>query len=370
MVFSFSFLLSSVLENIHGNAPRNGKVSHNKTYRTMLLLLLGCCVFLTGCGTGDSFRVTTAPSLPRSNQRLACAVTSTSAILRDIFQDVAIKAVKKAGRKIKNGSGAIDLNDPYDITSKIGSRDIVTWVDVEAQEVIKKTLSSAFPFHTILGEEDLPPGREAATQAINDNIDEEHLWIIDPVDGTTNFAHGQPLCGVILAYASKGKVRFGCIYDPFRNEVFTAWEGQGAYLNGEQIRCCDTPLLKSSIVCTGSPPNYASLMACLRATNMISAEVRTMRMLGSAAIMLSWLACGRVTAYFEGDMNVWDVAAGALIVREAGGKVTDVWGEEYTLQTRNFVASNGKIHEELRGRLVASEMWLKEEDLKVTIGDE
>lgn len=331
-----------------------------------MLLLVVVLLLSTGSRTVDSFvgTLSRAPAFQLRSLSAASSIISDADMVA--FQEVATAAVRNAGKCILAGSGTINLNTD-DVVSKIGSRDIVTKVDVEAQEIIKQTIAKAFPTHKFLGEEDLPPGREAATQAINESIDEEHLWIIDPVDGTTNFAHGQSLCGVILAYASRGQVRFGCIYDPFLNEMFTAWEGQGAYLNGNRIRCCDTPLLKSSVVCTGSPPNYASLMACLRATNVISAEVRTMRMLGSASIMLSWLACGRVTAYFEGDMNVWDVAAGSLLVREAGGKVTDVWGEEYDLKTRNYVASNGKIHEELRGRLVDAEMWLKEEDLKVTI---
>jgi myo-inositol-1(or 4)-monophosphatase len=141
--------------------------------------------------------------------------------------------------------------------------------------------------------------------------------------------------------------------------MFTAWRGQGAFLNGKRIHCCGTKELKSSVVCTGSPPNQKSLEACLRATNLISSEVRTMRMLGSASIMLSWLACGRVTAYFEADLNAWDLAAGSLIITEAGGKVTDVHNREYELATRNLVATNGHIHEQLISRLQQAEMWMK-----------
>jgi myo-inositol-1(or 4)-monophosphatase len=282
---------------------------------------------------------------------------SSFAIQEDI-EKIAHQAVTAAGKIILQGSGNIDLS--LDTKSKIGSRDIVTECDINAQQTIKEIISHAFPAHSFLGEEDILPGREAASLAIAEKVDLDHLWIIDPIDGTTNFAHGQPLCGIILAYASKGRVVFGCIYDPFRNEIFTAWEGQGAFLNGEKINCCNTLELASSIVCTGSPPNIQSMQACLRATNLLSAEVRTMRMLGSAAIMLSWLACGRVTSYFEADMNVWDLAAGCLIVKEAGGTVTDVWGGEYKLQTRNLVASNGNIHEELLSRLIVAECWIKD----------
>lgn len=169
-----------------------------------------------------------------------------------------------------------------------------------------------------------------------------------------------PLSGVIISYASKGKVQLGIIYDPYRDEMFTAWRGHGAFLNDKKISCCRTDSLKASVVSTGSPPNFKSLEACLRATNLLSPQVRTMRMLGSAATMLSWVACGRLTAYFEADLNVWDLAAGALLINEAGGKVTDVWGKEFELSTRNLVASNGCIHDSLLSQLQASEMWIKE----------
>ena len=188
---------------------------------------------------------------------------------------------------------------------------------------------------------------------------------MDPIDGTTNFALGIPLCGVIIAYASKGKVMGGYIYDPNRDEMFTTWRGHGTYLNGNRIYCCNTKTLKESVVCTGSPPNFDSLQGCLRATNLISDKVRTVRYLGSASIMLSWLAMGRISAYFETDMNVWDIAAGSLMVQEAGGKVTDVWGGDYELSTRNLVSSNGAIHDELLDVLVEAKMWMPQDAEKV-----
>eukprot|EP01038_Epipyxis_sp_PR26KG_P009693 gene9693-13046_t len=245
------------------------------------------------------------------------------------------------------------------IESKIGSRDIVTQVDKDVQNIIKETIIKSFPTHKFLGEEDIAPGIEASTIAASNLSNEPHVWIVDPIDGTTNFAFGMPLSGVIIAYCSYGKVKHGVIYDPFRSEYFSAWENRGAYLNNNKILCCKTEKLRDSVVCTGSPPNLLALDACLRATNMISPKVRTVRMLGSAAIMLSWVAIGRLTAYFEADLNVWDLAAGSLIIREAGGKVTDAWGEEYRLETRNLVASNGLIHEELLQVMKQSEMWIK-----------
>lgn len=130
-------------------------------------------------------------------------------------------------------------------------------------------------------------------------------------------------------------------------------------MNNEPIHCCNTNLLSDSVIATGSPPNIKALEACLRATQHISHKVRTMRMLGSAAIMLSWVAIGRLTAYFEADLNVWDIAAGSLLIQESGGKVSDCWGNNYTLSTRNLVATNGIIHKDLLEQMIESEMFIK-----------
>lgn len=310
--------------------------------------------------------------------------------------DVCKQAALRAGDVILAGSKAFDLASG--VIAKQGSRDIVTEYDKMAQQDIRDVIHQAFPDHRFLGEEDILPGRDAASAAIARLSEAEHLWMcvlsplfsftqlrlpspllltfftrtyltltydayiylhrVDPIDGTTNFAHGMPLAGVIIAYCSRGTVLFGCIYDPFRKEMFTAWRGQGAFLNDVAISCCSTQELQDSVVCTGSPPNIDSLNACLRATNLISAKVRTVRMIGSAAIMLAWVAMGRCTAYFEADMHVWDIAAGALIIQEAGGRVTDVWGGEYKLQTRNFVSSNGLVHDKLLAHLIKAEMYI------------
>jgi myo-inositol-1(or 4)-monophosphatase len=272
----------------------------------LLLLILGVVALpflmaLGHAGMPTSLRRPHARTRGGALRMAAAAAPLPPGLDTDAMEHVATLAVKNAGKAILAGQSTIRLDS---VTSKIGSRDILTKVDLEAQEVIKATIMGAFPSHTFLGEEDLPPGRDAAKQAIEGLAGAEHLWIVDPVDGTTNFAHGQSLCGVILAYAYRGQVLFGCIYDPFLDELFTAWAGRGAFLNGRRIRCCETPLLQSAVVCTGSPPNLASLAACLRATNAISADVRTMRMLGSASIMLSWLACGRVTVRFAAKREI------------------------------------------------------------------
>eukprot|EP01035_Chromulina_nebulosa_P017362 gene17362-22910_t len=238
---------------------------------------------------------------------------------RDLIESTAIKAAKLAGEIILSGYGSINLQN--DIISKIGSRDIVTNVDKASQKIIYDTINDVFPNHDFLGEEDVDP--------------------VDPLDGTTNFAHAIPLSGVIIAYAENGITLFGLIYDPFRNELFTAWKNN------------------DSVICSGSPPNIKSLDACLRGMLTLSPKVRTVRLLGSAAIMLSWVACGRITAYYEADLNVWDLAAGALIIEEAGGIVTDVHRTKFTLKTRNLVASNKHIYNDLIIELQASKMWIE-----------
>lgn len=268
--------------------------------------------------------------------------------------EAARRAAWAAGKLMLEGSGRIDL--AADIESKVGSRDIVTEVDKKCQEVIMQTILLHFPHHKFLGEEDVAPGREASEAAINELKNEAHLWIVDPVDGTTNFAHGMPLAAVIIAYAEYGVVKHGFIFDPFRNESFTAWRGKGAYMNGQRIRVDKTERMDSAVVCTGSPPNLNALAASLRATQLLSPKVRSMRVLGSAAVHLAWASVGRITAYFEADLNAWDLMAGALIVEEAGGRVTDVWGQSVSLTTRNTVASNGKIHAELLRYLIEAKM--------------
>jgi myo-inositol-1(or 4)-monophosphatase len=270
--------------------------------------------------------------------------------------NVARLAAYKAGKIMRDGLGSIDQDD---IVSKIGSRDIVTQVDKDCQDTIKETILSYFPSHKFLGEEDVDPGREAAQQALENLKNEPHLWIVDPVDGTTNYAHGMPLSVVIIAYVSYGKVKHGFIYDPYRNESFVAWEGKGAFFNGKRFHCPQTNALNQSIMCTGSPPNISCLEACLRVTDLLSSKVRSFRILGSAGLALAWTSIGRVTAFAEPDLNSWDCAAGCLIIKEAGGRVTDVWGKEFELSTRNIVATNGILHEQFLKELQTARAWLE-----------
>jgi myo-inositol-1(or 4)-monophosphatase len=206
----------------------------------------------------------------------------------------------------------------------------------------------SFPDHDFLGEEDVPPGKDASAAAIDAKLLENTnrwLWIVDPIDGTTNFVHGMPLCMPSIAAALDGEVLVGVIYDCHRNELFTAVKGRGAFLNGVPISVGPQETLGDAIVAMGSPPGTQSMENSLKGVAALMPKVRTIRMLGSAALMLAWVANGRLTCYWEYDLSSWDIAAGALLIQEAGGRFTDLSGQDFTLRTRKICGSNGNVHD-------------------------
>lgn len=180
---------------------------------------------------------------------------------------------------------------------------------------------------------------------------QQTIVTITPVDGTTNFVSGMPLCMPSVAVAYKGEVVVGVIYDPHRDEMFTACKGQGAYMNGEIMRVGEQADIGDAVVAMGSPPGPESMEMSLRGIQVLMPKVRTIRMLGSAALMFAWVANGRLTCYWEYDLSSWDQAAGALLVREAGGKFTNLAGEEWNVRDRKVCASNGKVHDAILASL-------------------
>lgn len=262
--------------------------------------------------------------------------------------EVATKAAKKAGDIILGNAGGAEVTE-----RKANSRDLLTLIDPLCEATIRDTVLETFPDHDFLGEEDVDPGAEASAAAIDNKLNSKNdwLWIVDPIDGTTNFVHGMPLNMPSIAAAYKGEVVVGVIYDPHRDELFSATKGGGSTLNGEPIRVGEQCELGDAVVAMGSPPAEISMKMSLAGAQALMPKVRTIRMLGSAAIMLAWIANGRLTAYWEYDLSSWDVAAGALIVQEAGGNFTDLAGNPFSLRTRKTVASNGKIHEDLLAAL-------------------
>jgi len=252
---------------------------------------------------------------------------------------VAESAAKAAGRiiveKQKAGAAVVKATKSY-------AADLLTEVDQDCEEVIRRIVMENFPDHDFLGEE--TAGDDCGSKLLSENW----LWVVDPIDGTTNFVHGQPMSAVSIGVANAGELRVGVIFDPFHDELFGATVGGGAKLNGQPIEVSQAASLPEAVVASGAPPNPDSAAPCFRAMSRLAPPVtRSVRILGSAAINFAWVACGRLDAWFEPDLNAWDSAAGALLVQEAGGRVTDCVGDPYTLTTRPVCASNGAVHKPL-----------------------
>jgi len=254
---------------------------------------------------------------------------------------VAVNTAAKAGEWIKTKLGAYE-----NLQSKTSSQDLVTEVDKGAELLITKLIKTYFPSHAILGEESVEPGADASIRATEKMKDEEYLWIIDPIDGTTNFVHGFPFFCVSIALAHRGEVIAGVIYDPLRDELFVAEKDKGAYLKSKQLHVSPERQLSDSLLASGFPPQERGVAHLQKVAGVVP-KVRNLRTSGSAALHLAYVAAGRLSGFWEPNLNAWDMAAGILLVQEAGGRVTDIEGGPYTLMVRDVVATNGLIHDEL-----------------------
>ncbi len=271
------------------------------------------------------------------NQKIPYVVSSKS------YTAVAINAAAKAGEWIKSRVGS-----NLKMSTKYSSQDLVTEVDKGAEQMIRRLIMTHFPDHAILGEEGVEPGPEASSLAIQAVQDEEFLWIVDPVDGTTNFVHGFPFFSVSIALAHHGEVIVGVIYDPIRDELFVAEKGKGAYVHGNRMQVSGEEHLSDGLVAVGFPPDPSfALPVNMAAVQALAPKVRNLRAGGSAALHLAYVASGRLSAYTEIGLNPWDIAAGALLVQESGGMVTNTIGHPYDLSVRHVTASNGTLHNEL-----------------------
>jgi myo-inositol-1(or 4)-monophosphatase len=265
--------------------------------------------------------------------------------LLDQVLEVAMDASRKAGEIILGNAGGAEVTE-----RKANSRDLLTLIDPLCEKIIKETVLETFPSHDFLGEEDVAPGKEASAAALDAKLSSsigEWLWIVDPIDGTTNFVSGMPLCMPSVAATYNGQVMVGVIYDPHREELFHAVRGRGSFMNGERIYVGEQETIGDAIIAMGSPPAEESMEMSLRGIQALMPKCRTIRMLGSAALMLAWVANGRLTCYWEYDLSSWDISAGALLIQEAGGRFTDLNGEDFTLRTRKMCATNGKVHDEI-----------------------
>jgi myo-inositol-1(or 4)-monophosphatase len=224
--------------------------------------------------------------------------------------------------------------------SKKGAIDLVTDIDVEIERVFRARVSERYPDHDVLGEE---MGTHRAGTAAS-----RHCWIFDPIDGTTNFAHGLPIFCSSLALEIDGRLSVAAVLDPTRNELFTAERGRGAWLNGTRLRVSATSTLLDALLVTGFPYTvHRDPDETLGLFGEFIGRARAVRRLGSAALDVCYVAAGRMDGFWEQGLGAWDVAAAALLVEEAGGRITDTGGEPFQARTGRLVASNGVIHDEM-----------------------
>ena len=249
-----------------------------------------------------------------------------------MLQSTLIKATEAGAKVIQEY-----FNGEFKISSKSNINDLVTEADHASEKVIFETIQNDFPDHFILSEE---------TGEIK--TDSEFKWIIDPIDGTINFANGIPICCVSIGIEKAGEMIFGAVFNPFMHEFFFAEKGHGAQLNGKRIHVSKKTEVGTSCLVTGFPYTYLDMPnGPLQCFERFIRQGIPVRRLGSAAIDLCWVAAGRFDGFYEHKLNAWDSAAGYLIVEEAGGKVTDFTGKHYSPYQPQIVATNGLIHDEM-----------------------
>jgi myo-inositol-1(or 4)-monophosphatase len=249
----------------------------------------------------------------------------------DKYLKVAIEAAQEAGQMLK-----ANLNVSREIHYK-GDVDLVTNFDNRSQKMIFDHLYTNFPEHDFIAEEGLDQRKGG-----------DFRWIFDPLDGTTNYAHRFPIFTVSIALEWEGQVVIGVVYDPMRNEIFTGMRGEGAFLNGERIKVSDTQDLDKSLVATGFPYDLReSSNNNIAHFNNFLLRVQAIRRCGSAAMDLCYVACGRFDGFWELKLKPWDVAAAALIVDEAGGRVSDFQDGEFNIYKQETLGSNGLIHQQM-----------------------
>jgi len=238
------------------------------------------------------------------------------------------------------GSILVDrLGRALQVSNK-GDIDLVTEADLASEKLIIERIKSYYPRHAILAEE------SGASEFVAGTGDWK--WIIDPLDGTTNYAHGYPCFCVSIGLERAGALEIAAIYDPMRDEMFAAERGQGATLNGRRMRVSDVDDLNSAMLCTGFPYNVRERPNFERDFANFTMEAQAVRRDGSAAIDLAYVACGRFDGFWEDGLNAWDVAAGVLLIEEAGGLVTDFEGGKLNIYTPRVLASNGLVHDAMR----------------------
>ncbi len=248
------------------------------------------------------------------------------------MKEVLLNATMEAGKIILHY-----FNGVFKIGHKEGVNNLVTEVDTEAEDKIIGIIRASFPSHTIISEE--------VGELIKPS---DYQWLIDPIDGTVNFAHGIPICCVSIGLMYNGDLILGAVFNPMMNELFFAEKGKGATLNGVPISVSVKSDFRTACLVTGFPYKWPdSREHPIKVFERIVLEGLPVRRLGSAAIDLCWVACGRFDGFWEYNLSAWDVAAGYLIVQEAGGRITDFDGKRYNVFEKETLATNGLIHDQM-----------------------
>jgi myo-inositol-1(or 4)-monophosphatase len=255
-------------------------------------------------------------------------------MLRSPLLNVMIKAARKAARTLKRDFGEVEHLQ----VSLKGPANFVTAADRRAEQILLEELTLARPGYSFLGEEG---GRREGT-------DKTHTWIVDPLDGTTNFLHGIPHFAISIALEREDTVVAGLVYNPANDDLFTAERGKGAFLNDQRLRVAGRKRLADSVVACGLPHRgRGDLALARRELAAVQEKVVGLRRFGAAALDLAWVAAGRFDVYWERDLKPWDVAGGLILIREAGGYCTDLKGGEAPHVTGDVIAGNEDVHREL-----------------------
>lgn len=247
------------------------------------------------------------------------------------IKQVAVEAALEAGKYILTRRDTVK-----EISYKNGITDLVTDVDKKSESMIIGKIKSKYPGHSILAEE-----------SGLDNMDSEVKWIIDPLDGTTNFAHSLPIFCVSIGVMLKDQIKIAVVYDPNRDELFIAEEGHGAFLNSNKISVSGNARVEESLISTGFAYDMKKKAENIEKFTVVINHAQAVRRPGSAAIDLCYVACGRFDGFWEAHLSPWDTAAGQLLVKEAGGKISQFNNEDYTIFDKEILATNCHIHDEM-----------------------
>ena len=250
--------------------------------------------------------------------------------------NVMVNACRKASKHIIRDFGEIEKLQ----TSVKGPGDFVTMTDKKVEEILIEELRKARPKYSVLSEE---------IGEIKNDDSEDFKWIIDPIDGTSNFLHGIPHFAISLALENKKEIICAIVFDPIKNEIFSAEKGNGAYLNNQRMRVSARKKLKDCLIVTGGPrQNHQNKEVCMEEYKKFSSKVLIpIRKMGSASLDMAYVAAGRCDGFWQRNLNYWDIAAGVLLVKEAGGYVTDFSGKDKYIENKTILATNSRIGEEM-----------------------